>query len=466
MMRVRRLLAAAALLAGCATPPATDRPDERLYAFVVLGEEGRPVARVITAAAACPEIELDGFGTAMDVRARPATIPLRPTRSAPAESKPSAFPVLVCEKAIPAPARRAVVAGRVLPLPKANPQRIVVVGDTGCRIKTAERVFQSCNDPAQWPFAAVAGAAADAGPDLVIHVGDYHYRENECPPGDAGCAGSPWGYGWDTWEADLFAPAERLLAAAPWIVVRGNHESCARAGQGWWRFLDPRPLIPGQDCNAAADDARGDYSEPYAVPLGSGAGADTQFIVFDSSLVGVAPLPPGDAMHVRYREQFERAFALSARRPNTFFMNHHPVLAFAPNPARPDSPYPGNGALQSVLGALQPTVLFPPEVKALLAGHVHLFEMVSFTTPQPAQFVSGNGGDWIDTPLPAPLPAGTTPMPGAAIASLVATNRFGFMTIERDGAGWRMIAHDARGVPMISCSLFERRAQCDPAASQ
>ncbi len=119
-----------------------------------------------------------------------------------------------------------------------------------------------------------------------------------------------------------------------------------------------------------------------------------------------------------------------------------------------------------MLGALQPTVLFPPEVKALLAGHVHLFEVVSFSTSQPAQFVSGNGGDWIDTPLPSPLPAGTTPMPGAVIASLVATNRFGFMTIERDGSSWRMVAHDARGAPMISCTLFERRAKCDPAVRQ
>jgi hypothetical protein len=460
------LLLIAAMIAGCATPPATDRVGARLYAFVVLGEEGRAVARVITAAAACPEIELDGVGVAMAVRVRPATIPLRPTRSEPAESKPSAFPVLVCEQPIPAHTRHAAVAGRALPLPKASPRRVVVVGDTGCRLKSADRAFQACNDTAQWPFAAVAGAAADARPDLVIHVGDYHYRENACPDGNAGCAGSPWGYGWDAWETDLFAPAERLLAAAPWIVVRGNHESCSRAGQGWWRFLDPRPLAPGQDCNAAADDASGDYSEPYAVPLGSAAAADTQFIVFDSSLVGVAPLPPDNPMHIRYRRQLERAFALAARRPNTFFMNHHPVLAFAPNPAKPDAPFPGNGALQSVLGALQPTVLFPPEVKALLAGHVHLFEVVSFSTPQPAQFVSGNGGDWIDTPLPSPLPAGTTPMPGAVIASLVAANRFGFMTIVRDGASWQMVAHDARGAPMISCTLFERRATCAPAASR
>ena len=152
----------------------------------------------------------------------------------------------------------------------------MVIGDTGCRIKASDNIFQACNDAAQWPFKQVAAAAAAIAPDLVIHVGDYHYRETACPAGDPACAGSPWGYGWDAWEADLFAPAQPLFAAAPWIVVRGNHESCFRAGQGWWRFLDPRPLAARQDCNSAADDSVGDYSAPYAVPLGTGRDADTQ----------------------------------------------------------------------------------------------------------------------------------------------------------------------------------------------
>jgi 3',5'-cyclic AMP phosphodiesterase CpdA len=282
--------------------------------------------------------------------------------------------------------------------------------------------------------------------------------------GQRGCAGSPWGYGWDAWEADVFAPGEKLMEAAPWIVVRGNHESCNRAGQGWWRFLDPRPLAPRQSCDLAADDAIGDYSEPYAVPLGSGRDADTQFIVFDSSLVGVTPLAASDPMHIKYRAQFERAFALAARQPNAFFLNHHPVLAFAPNPATPNAPYPGNGALQSVLAALYPTVLYPPSVKALLSGHVHLFEVVSFSTPQPAQFVSGNGGDWIDTPLPQPLPAGVVPAPGTTMSTLVATNRFGFMTMDRDGPRWRIVAHDAHGAPLFVCTLVERQASCAAAS--
>jgi hypothetical protein len=464
MSRITRYLALAALLGGCATTTRDADRGASFYAYVVLGDEGRAVARVITRDSVCPAIELDGVATPMDVRAAPATIPLRATRSPPAQSKPSAFPVLTCEKAIPAGVARASVLDRALPLPVAHPQRIVVIGDTGCRIKTGDNIFQACNDPALWPFPQVANAAADARPDLVIHVGDYHYRENACPFGNAGCAGSPWGYGWDTWEADVFAPAAKLFAAAPWIVVRGNHESCNRAGQGWWRFLDPRPLAARRDCNVAADDSTGDYSEPYAVPFGSGPDVDMQFIVFDSSLVGVAPLAASDPMFIRYRAEFEAAFALAARRPNTFFMNHHPILAFAPNPTKPLSPYPGNGSLQSVVAALQPVALFPPNVQALLSGHVHLFEVVTFATPQPPQFVAGNGGDWVDTPLPIPLPPGTTPAPGAVVAGIVASNRFGFMTIERDGARWRMVAHDVRGAPMTTCTLSERRATCDPIA--
>jgi hypothetical protein len=458
-----------ALLAGCAStspPPGGSGSHGTRHAFVVLGEEGKTVARAITAATECPVVVVDGRPVPMRVRARAETVPQRPTNSLPTESKPSAFPVLTCEHEIPADARRATIDGVDLPLPKADPQRIVVLGDTGCRIKRSDNLFQACNDPAQWPFAAVADAAAAVRPDLVIHIGDYHYRENPCPAGNAGCAGSPWGYGWDAWEADFFGPARKLLAAAPWIVVRGNHEICARAGQGWWRFLDPRPLAARADCNVAADDAIGDYSEPYAVPLGSKASADTQFIVFDSSRVGIPRLAPTDPMHVTYRAQLERAFVLGARRPQTFFMNHHPVLALAPDRVRAEVLYPGNAGLQSVLETLHPTVLFPPNVQALLSGHIHLFEVVSFVTPQPAQFVAGNGGDWVDRALPSELPPGTTPYPGAVVASMVATNRFGFMTMERAGAGWTMTARDVSGAPMTTCALAQRKAACTPIAPQ
>jgi hypothetical protein len=374
--------------------------------------------------------------------------------------------VLTCERVVPDGVQRATVEGRVLPLPRARPERIVVIGDTGCRIKRADNAFQACNDPAAWPFAEIAAAAARFRPDLVVHVGDYHYRENACPPGNAGCAGSPWGYGWDAWEADLFAPAAKLLAAAPWIVVRGNHESCSRAGQGWWRFLDPRPLVDGRDCNDPARDAQGDYSEPYAVPLGAAALVDPQFVVFDSSLAGIAPLAPEAATYATYRAQLARAFALAERRPQTFLLNHHPILAFAPNVADPTAPHPGNQALQSVLRGLHPVALFPPGVQALLAGHVHLFQVVSFSTPQPAQFVSGNGGVRPDPPLPVPFPAGATPATGVVVSGLVSSDAFGFMTMERTGAGWTMTARDARGTAVATCVLRDKKAICAPVVAR
>ena len=143
---------------------------------------------------------------------------------------------------------------------------IAAFGDTGCRLKSAKTAakeddingadargkFQDCNDPALWPFAQVAQSVADAKPDLVIHVGDYLYRESACPAGDAGCARSPYGDDWPTWKADFFAPAAPALRAAPWIVVRGNHEICRRAGAGLFPAArsDPGSNVAGPDAAA------------------------------------------------------------------------------------------------------------------------------------------------------------------------------------------------------------------------
>jgi hypothetical protein len=285
-------------LAACgAPPPRVGEPDETgvKSAWVELGPDGAGVARAITAADRCPPIVLDGRTEPMMVRVPPGTAPLRSTVSEPADSKPSAFPITVCERSVPVGTMRATIGQRVLPLPKIKPERIVMLGDSGCRLNKAFNVWQACDDPAAWPFASVAATAARFAPDLVIHVGDYHYRENACPASIAGCNASPWGYGWDAWQADFFLPAAPLLAAAPWVVLRGNHEECARAGQGWFRFLDPRPFETKRSCDDAANDVDANYSPSYAVPLG----ADAQLIVFDSAKAGYEPLPETDPQFVR-----------------------------------------------------------------------------------------------------------------------------------------------------------------------
>ncbi|HKW80012.1 MAG TPA: metallophosphoesterase [Casimicrobiaceae bacterium] len=465
MKRVRRLaIAGLVLLVGACAAPSALAPGEDAIraAFVVQGDGGMSVARVITGDPSCPAVDVDGVALPMTIRAVPATLPLRPTENRPAAAKPSAFPVLVCERRLPAGAERASVGGHTLPLLHREARRIVILGDTGCAMQGAAGALQACDDGTAWPFAQIAAAAANKRPDLVIHVGDYLYRENGCPDGNPKCAGSPWGYGWDAWNADFFAPARALLSAAPWVFVRGNHESCARAGQGWWRFLDPRPLVAGRDCNDSGNDLAGDFSEPYAVPLS----ADVQLIVFDSSRAGVTPLAADDPVFSIYSGELERAFELARGTAHNFFVDHHPILGFATDVSRqPPGVYPGNAALQSVLAAQNGLALFPSGIDATIAGHDHLFEAVGFTTAHPAQLIAGNGGTRLDQPLPRPLPPGATPARGAIVATVTSTTAFGFVTLERTArAAWRIDAWDRRGHLMTSCQLDQRKIACRPQA--
>jgi hypothetical protein len=434
-----------------------------ISSYVLMGEDGARMARVLTDAEHCPSMVIDGRRAAMSLRAPAQTEPLRPTRSDPKDSKPSAFPLLTCEAAVPARARAARVAGRDLPLPPTRITRIVVIGDTGCRLKIADNAFQPCNDPKAYPFAQVAAAAAAWKPQLVIHVGDYLYRENDCQDGHPGCAGSVWGYGADAWRADFFTPADPLLRAAAWAVVRGNHENCNRAGQGWWRFLDPRPLVPRRDCNQAADDNIGDYSDPYGVPLGDGF----QLIISDSSNTPGGPLAEDDIRAARYRDAYAKMAVLAARFPHNIETQHHPVLGFAAhlNKAGEAKLDPGNGGLQSVWGPLSATY-FPANVDFLLAGHIHLWEMVNFSSPHPAQFIAGFSGTLEDiVPLPATPPDGATPAPGAAVQAMSSwIDGFGFMTLERVGEDrWLAQVHDIGGAVVNRCEIKASKAACDVA---
>jgi hypothetical protein len=452
----------AGLLVCMGAAGAAQAADGIQSAYVLLGDGGRAEARVITGDAACPSIDADGQLLPMAVRAAPATIPQRPTKSKPSETKPSAYPVLVCEATLPPGARMATVDGRRLPVPVAEPKRIVVIGDTGCRIKSSDNAAQACNDRGEYPFARVAASAAAWKPDLVVHVGDYLYRENPCPEGNQGCAGSVWGYGWDAWNADFFSPGAALLAAAPWAASRGNHESCARAGQGWWRLLDPRPLVPGRDCNEEANDKIGDYTDPYAVPLGGGA----QLILFDSSNVSKDAIAPDDYMAAQYRDMYAKIDGLARLAPYNIAVDHHPVLGVAAHMDKKTGTAEidgGNGGLQSVFGSQNPW-LFPPSVKLLLSGHVHVWSQLSFSSPHPTQFIAGFSGTQEDTvPLPRTLPADVNVAPGATVDRFSSwVDGFGFMTMVRTGPeSWDIEVHDVNGKVLNRCTARGRQSSCD-----
>ena len=429
--------------------------------FTVQAEGQRAIVRALTRSATCPDIAWDAYpAQAMTVRAAPAAVAVR-SGGAQADNKAALFDVLTCEAAWPVSALTARVAGRDVPAPKAEVRRIVIVADTGCRMKASENAFQPCNDLAQWPFAKIAQSAAALKPDLVIHIGDMHYRESPCPEGQAGCAGSPWGYGYDVWQADFFNPARPLLAAAPWVFVRGNHESCFRAGQGWFRFMDRQPWREARSCNDPTRDLEADYSEPCAVEINP----DTQFVVFDSSKTHGKPFSATDHAYAKYKAQLLVVDQLTALKPHSFFMSHHPLLAIAPagksKPARPG----GNGGLLSVFEALYPKRLFPDNVDVTLHGHIHFFEAISFTTAHPASLVLGNSGSANEGEIPFSLPAGFQPYPAAVVEDYAARSDYGFATLDRLGleasARWLLTEYDTTGRAVLRCNILGSKSKCE-----
>jgi hypothetical protein len=442
---------------GQAAPLTAVSPD---VVYTVQAEGQHAVIRVLTRAASCPALHWNGKLTkTMTPRAIPANIPIRGD-SAQSDTKEAAFDVLTCEATWPSDAKQVKVAGQTVPAPQSQIKRIVIIADTGCRMKGSENAFQPCNDPLKWPFAQVAQSAAALKPDLVIHIGDIHYRESPCPEGNSGCANAPWGYGYDAWKADFFNPAAPLLAAAPWVFVRGNHESCARAGQGWFRFLDTQPWRQKRSCNDPANDSDADYSAPYAVPID----ANSQVIVYDSSRTSGKPFLTTDLSFSKYTAQLKVVDQLSKQKANSFFLSHHPLLAVIASKSEKKFKFAGNEGLQSVFSASYPERLFPDGVSVAMHGHVHLFEAISFKSKHPVSLVMGNAGSANEGGVPASLPQGTELVKGAEIEDYIGRADFGFATLDRADSkingDWILTEYTPSGQPVIKCTISGSKSRC------
>jgi hypothetical protein len=410
MMRVLALLSAL-LLAGAAH--AQD------YAWLELTGRGQEL-RAITSEADCPYADIDGQRTPMKLRGEPR----------------EAFPVRACALAIPAGASKASVGAWTAPLRREPPKRILIFGDTGCRLKGT--AVQACNDPRRWPFALVAQKAAAAKPDLVIHVGDYYYRESPCPAPSAGCAGSPFGDTWASWDADFFAPARPLLEAAPWVLVRGNHESCARGWRGWFLFLDEaaEPLTCPTE------------SAPFKVKLG-----DLGLYVLDSATTVDREAPESEV------DAFARQLETVKPEPgeSAWILTHRPTWAMVS--------VERIGPLGPVRVAINRTQQVASEgrdfkgVEMIVAGHIHHFASYDFGGARPAQLVAGTGGDVgddADSAKPTSFRAQIDGMSARAFSFM----QYGYLLLERDGKGWTGVFRDLDDKPVANCRLDQRQLAC------
>jgi hypothetical protein len=323
-----------------------------------------------------------------------------------------------------------------LPLSVSDPTRIVVFGDSGCRIKG--ELLQDCRDSGKWPFARIAAEAARLKPDLVLHVGDYVSREMACPANAPVCTGMPYGDNWQSWNADFFAPATPLLAAAPWVIVRGNHEDCSREGSGWLRLLGPAEFDPAAPCNS--------HVAPYSIPLER----QTLVVMDDSS----APEQSLDAAMIPVFRQ-ELAALAGAKAP-AWLLLHRPIWAPISGPLG----IPVGGS-QTMIAAAGKNGL-PPALELMLSGHIHSIELINYEPGDhvPPQIVAGSGGDLL-TPTPTHL-RGTVFQgdSGVQVADGVSLHGFGFLLMTRMEGGWRIDVYDPHGQIERQCFFRNGRLGC------
>jgi predicted phosphodiesterase len=351
-------------------------------------------------------------------------------RSAPSRD----YPIRVCSLPLPEGVKAASIEGHALPLPHKNPDRILLTGDTGCRI--TKLVNQSCNDAAEWPFPSAASVEAAKKPDLVVHVGDFHYRESACRPLNKGCAGSPHGDQWAVWEADFFKPAKPLLDSVPFVLVRGNHEECERGGIGWSRTLDPYPFVSKTDCLG--------LGAPFVADIGS-----PKIVVIDTSTAGENRVREKEAEV--FRAQFQSVATLVPQGP-VWLAFHRPIWAS------------GGSALGFTLGdnktlAAAAHDSLPANVDTLLSGHIHTFQVLGYQQDLPVQIISGHGGDELHTLAPSD-PVGLTINGVKVVTGRGAPGMFGFVLLQRDGAGWQILNHDMEGKVHDTCRMEGRHLSC------
>jgi len=310
----------------------------------------------------------------------------------------------------------------------------VIIGDTGCRLQGPLAV-QDCNDPDAWPYAKVIAHAVAARPDLVIHVGDYHYRETACPPGRGGCEGSPYGFGWDVWRLDFFLPSGPLFAAAPWLLLRGNHEDCDRAGEGWFRFLAPAPM----------PDRCGDLTGFFVSRLG-GMG----FVMMDGAKAVDDTRDPTTLIQTLRRQLAEVRDDIPAE---AWLITHRPMNAM--RSAIGSGPDAVENSIQQAAVGDQ----LPPGVRMVVSGHNHFFQALDFAGVRPPQLVVGTGGNKL-VPIPREALAGKE-VNGALVVDAAARYGYGYMVWDKSDVGWEGILFDENGTPARRCRLVERRLTCD-----
>lgn len=396
-----------------AVGPAGGQAPAAQYAWVQVTQDGDASVRAVIGApnAQCPSLTVDGASRSFTVRAIPGSYDGFVNQ------------VTVCAAALSGPASAITVGGTSLPAVQGASSTVMVLGDTGCRLKHSDH--QACAgstlDDGMWGFPALAATAAAVtpAPDLILHVGDYLYRENQdgdtgkCTPYDPDKGWTHCGDNWPTWQDDWFTPAHTggLLGTAPWLFVRGNHEDCSRGWQGYFLFF----------ANGDAPDTCTTTIPPYKVSL-----TDLDVYVVDSS----------DESATSTQANFTWvAGELTKTTRAAWLTTHVPTYDLG-------DAYSKSGLAQA------------PTLNWLHVGHQHNFQHLPAGTMQ-AQTVTGGSGTELDTcSVPVCDPA-SGPACCYGKVSNTQAGQYSYLVTTRGDAVWDATVFDEDGSTVVTFSVAE-----------
>jgi hypothetical protein len=389
-------------------------------------------------------------------------------RVAPATTNGAFASLRSCSAKIPFGALGATVGGRTIAasMPKET-DRIAVFGDTGCRLK--ESTVQDCNTAESWPLAQLSRSVAAERPQLIVFTGDFFYREAACGPSNtAECAGSPApGAGLpfkDTalgWQADVFTPMASVLGAAPIVVVRGNHESCARGGNGYYIYFDPRDgtegtCAPQLSSSGVLVNPAEILNESFAVDIDVRGQKDLRLVVVDSAYGFDCEVSPIQPQQVAAYQAAER---LAARADQSWLLVHEPVIGWQVN----DDCAPTGGWVSADQQVASYGLL--DDYSVIISSHVHLAQVMNIPGVPP-QVVLGNGGTLLEPATPFTLPtSGPDFAPGTAYGAPTSgwwDVRYGYALVRPRANGnwlWQMKTPDA--TLFRNCVLGSGTMKCD-----
>ncbi|MGI9196617.1 MAG: metallophosphoesterase [Candidatus Nanopelagicales bacterium] len=388
-------------------------------------------------------------------------------------------PIAVCEAQMPRRALTASIAGRSIPSAKPrNIRSIGLLGDSGCRVKGTHD--QACNDPAQWPLARVASRLVADQPDVVVYLGDFFYRESACPPASSAlCGGSPqplekapftdsaWG-----WIVDVLIPMAPMLQSTPIVTVRGNHEVCSRAGNGFFLMFDPA-YGTGATCAPSTEGvAPTVYSPTTSVDLSVSGGRTLRLVNVDSANGEDASID--DTIAIAQRPLFARAQELANTADEAWLLTHRPIAAVVSTELLPVPP--GEATVWSSLTQTYSSYGLLDDFDLLLSSHIHLAQAIQ-VPGLPGQLVLGNAGTMLDpaqgyaipkhgplsnasgqTLVPVPPLPPYPPIPTAT--SLETWVQYGYAMARPTSAGWTIDLRNVDGATMGTCRVADQQISC------